>query len=845
MGDLGQLLEKVRSYADLAVHHDSQGNREAALFYYTETAVLIDSAFQAGGSGLAGVPEASALKAKAGDYRKRAEDLQALLVATPSPSGGRNNDEEEQKESDLERAYFLLTEGLDADEEGQTKEALELYTEAVELCIKAKKASSNEAVQKKLATVASQALDRAEKLKTVEKGGGGPTTARAPANMRPLRPAFDLLHVGEVSAASGAVGGAAGGALGGATARHLAQASGGGLTDEEKKVLAVTSMINGREYVPFTTGDLKEKFAFPVPFTDKHGKLSLAPKQSSKLVKWARPDEFIPNPSVIQHVDCYSVKQTVVSDCSFVASIAISAQYEKRFGKKLITSLIYPQNRNRDPVFNPCGKYMVKLRVNGVSRKVVIDDYFPLGARGELLCSYSSNKSELWISLLEKAYMKVMGGYDFPGSNSNIDLYALTGWIPERATLKTKDDSSFNRDQVFRKLWQRFHQGDVLATVATGEMSESAAERAGLVPTHAYALLDVREVNGVRLFLLKNPWSHLRWKGNYSEFDSRHWTPQMKTALKYEPKDAQNFDNGVFWIDYDSLCQFFDVLYMNWNPELFKHTFAMHNMWKAGVGPSKDMYTIASNPQYSLELKESPGAGAGIVWILLSRHITDIADFKNNKEYITLLVYTGNGGKKVYYPYDPPPYIDGIRINSPHYLCKIDLGPGSPSKFTLVVSQYEKTATIYYTIKVYATLPFELKKLVDPYKHRQEITGKWTAKTAGGCGNYRESYPTNPRYQFTVDRDCHLLVELKGPKQYQIGFDIVLIHNSSSEVDKTSPKFFKLKQSGPYRSGYVVLTLEVLAGTYDIVPTTFRPGQLSAFFLTVQSSVPLKLNQVQ
>lgn len=31
-------------------------------------------------------------------------------------------------------------------------------------------------------------------------------------------------------------------------------------TDEEKKVLALTSTINGREYVPFMTGDLQEKF---------------------------------------------------------------------------------------------------------------------------------------------------------------------------------------------------------------------------------------------------------------------------------------------------------------------------------------------------------------------------------------------------------------------------------------------------------------------------------------------------------------------------------------------------------------------------------------------------------
>jgi len=99
-----------------------------------------------------------------------------------------------------------------------------------------------------------------------------------------------------------------------------------GYSDEEKKVLAVTSMINGREYVPFMSVDLRERFAFPVPYTDKHGKLELSKKQSSKLVRWARPDEFIANPKVLELVDCFSVKQTVVSDCSIVASKTSSAQ---------------------------------------------------------------------------------------------------------------------------------------------------------------------------------------------------------------------------------------------------------------------------------------------------------------------------------------------------------------------------------------------------------------------------------------------------------------------------------------------------------------------------------------
>ena len=45
------------------------------------------------------------------------------------------------------------------------------------------------------------------------------------------------------------------------------------------------------------------------------------------------------------------------------------------------------------------------------------------------------------------------------------------------------------------------------------------------------------------------------------------------------------------------------------------------------------------------------------------------------------------------------PFLEGTKINSPFYLAKLN-APKGTKRFTLVVSQYEKTNTIHYTIKV-------------------------------------------------------------------------------------------------------------------------------------------------
>ncbi|RZC40647.1 Peptidase C2 and/or MIT domain containing protein, partial [Asbolus verrucosus] len=459
MSSPGHLLEDAVEAAKKAVQFDQQGEIEPSIYYYEAAAALLGRA-----TALVDPDKAASFDEKAAEYKNRAEELK----------NSRNKEtkiiEEDVNKQRVQKCYFLLQQAIEEDEAGDKEDAIELYAKAIEFITQ-----FPDLMQGELKQLALQALDRAEALKGIKREPkpekGVPTSSTTV--VKTTAP----LHRG--------------------SSAHLQVTGTDAYTDEEKAVLLYTSNINRREYVPFMSVDLTERFQYSIPFSDKDGYLALSPKQKREFSSWVRPQDLCGEPCIVDGPapNYLNIKQTVISDCSFVASLAVSALYEKRFGRKLVTAIIYPQSKNKQPRYNPFGKYMIKLHINGVARKVIIDDYLPINRYGQLLCSYSSNKREFWISLLEKAYMKVMGGYDFPGSNSNIDLHALTGWIPERTAIRNSDPD-FNKDALFSTLESRLAKGDVLVTVATGELSDADAERSGLVPTHAYAVMDAQTVDG-------------------------------------------------------------------------------------------------------------------------------------------------------------------------------------------------------------------------------------------------------------------------------------------------------------------------------------------------------------
>ena len=103
----------------------------------------------------------------------------------------------------------------------------------------------------KLSLVARQALERAEALK-----GRGSST---PSSLTQPTPTALVKPLGNLNWGDEEVGGG----------------GGGNYTAEEKKVLAETSTINGRQYLPFIAADLGERFAFPMPWSDPAGLLAL------------------------------------------------------------------------------------------------------------------------------------------------------------------------------------------------------------------------------------------------------------------------------------------------------------------------------------------------------------------------------------------------------------------------------------------------------------------------------------------------------------------------------------------------------------------------------------------
>lgn len=178
---------------------------------------------------------------------------------------------------------------------------------------------------------------------------------------------------------------------------------------------------------------------------------------------------------------------------AITAAIVALYNYDQYQGTQLIQNIIYPLNKNPykkthfDPQKNP---YFVKICVNGAFRRVSISLPEPNKSKkkSELSCYFDYESSPLkieryiWPSLLDRAIKKLYFGSEEGVSNDkhrgneltvsrniesntqtqdnsinsklktnpSIEVYHLSGWLPEYMSLSLIDD--------YEDLWERLYE---------------------------------------------------------------------------------------------------------------------------------------------------------------------------------------------------------------------------------------------------------------------------------------------------------------------------------------------------------------------------------------------------
>lgn len=624
------------------------------------------------------------------------------------------------------------------------------------------------------------------------------------------------------------------------------------ITRTEEIILLEGSKLHGFIFPPWTTDPDDSFFADGDDSYTEPRDLELSIAQREIFAGWKRPNETFAAPSAnsennfqvsMTAINEIDLVQDITTDCSVVASLCAGTARALKGHGTLLASTIYPHDKsNFHPRISKNGKYVFRLNFNGCFRKVTIDDRLPASRTSRNLHVIDRrNPQLLWPALIEKAYLKVRGGYDFPGSNSGTDLWVMTGWIPEQVFLQSED---ILLEQLWIRIFKSFGFGDVMITLGTGKMAGREERELGLAGEHDYAVLDMKELGARHLLLIKNPWCDgMIWKGarHISEdlSEGKNWTGELRDALL----TSSSTTPGTFWMSFEDVVQHFESLYLNWNPGLFRNRQDHHFSWT--IPSIKSPGSFTHNPQYTMKSNNK-----GTVWVLLSRHFAtgeqdivknksmSLADASSALGYISLYVFEADG-RRVYLSDDA--FHRGAFVDSPQTLARLEISPSTP--YTIVVDQHGLPLPKYsYTLSFFSRSPLVISQASDPLPHCTTNTGSWNLRTAGGNAS-AATYPINPQFSISIPSTTDITLVLETDKD-ELAVHVTVVWAGGGRVTAVTSRDI-LGGSGDYRRGCALASLRnVAAGRYTIVCSTFEVGQLGNFTLRAWSMVPCEIKAV-
>ncbi|EXJ78118.1 hypothetical protein A1O3_09279 [Capronia epimyces CBS 606.96] len=613
------------------------------------------------------------------------------------------------------------------------------------------------------------------------------------------------------------------------------------LTTREKIVLLEGAKLNSFIFREWTGTPSPDEFTLKneeSPFTDATP-LPLSSTQLESFDGWKRPHEALsplvghtreqlPSREAMTHsTESLDLVQDMTSDCSVVASLCALTSRVERGHLKVLRPVIHPYDCENDRIsISPNGKYILKLYFNGCWRRVEIDDYLPTSKTSRVLHVIDRrHPGLLWPALVEKAYLKVRGGYDFPGSNSGTDLAVLTGWIPQQIFLYDED---FDPDRLWEEIITHFRNGDVLITIGTGRLSRREQKQMGLVAEHDYAILDLNSEGDVRELLIKNPWADGDvWRGAARRRPNRDDDNDPDTTTA-----GDDMMPGTFWLDLNRVRLHFENMYINWNPALFSYRQDIHFPWQQGLtGPTGDIFI--DNPQFAIKTPDD-----GEVWLLVSRHFrtgdyTQASAGKNG--YISLYLYSRDGNKVIS---SKGAKLRGPFVDSPNTLLRFTATARTTYTAVLVAEELP-AGKLNFTISAFSKKPVVLSDAELQYSQKHSIQSAWKPSNAGGNSDSAD-YLLNPQFRFSLNvaQKIALVLRVDADAQAEdtdIHVKAAVVYSEGSRITRLRARDV-IAHSGDYRRTNTVIETELQRGNYTVICSTFDRNQHAKFSLDLYSS---------
>ena len=349
------------------------------------------------------------------------------------------------------------------------------------------------------------------------------------------------------------------------------------------------------------------------------------------VARWVRASEMENCVLYKDQIDARDVTQGALGDCYFLSAMSV-------LGAENVKKIIKFKNQG-NPGEWKCGAFWVSFYKNGQVEDVIIDDYFPVMGNGDFaFAKGGSDGKELWPAVLEKAYAKLNGSYNFiEAGKVQYALSDMTGGVSEQVELKKMNS---NVDAFWERIKSLIKQGALMgAGSPENALGDSAINEYGIVQGHAYAVLGIVEVDEYKLINLRNPHGNrgIEWNGDWSD-ESEMWTQRAKNKCN----NVEEVD-GIFWMDFDDFLDNFSYLYICRVLDTWNH-IDIEGEWQGPTAeglPSSENRTarLELNPQYEIKVA-SPGP------LFIQMNQFEKENMFKGKHYIFFMVQN-IGGKKI------------------------------------------------------------------------------------------------------------------------------------------------------------------------------------------------------